>query len=92
MWVNTRFSDDADTLPKAVERWQQFRFRDIVDPAHGGGGGGARAAAAAAEHARAADGAPREDAVFRIEHEVRSLAHEACPLAKRDGPLEVAAP
>ena len=81
MWVNTRFSDDADTLPKAVERWRQFRFRDIVDPALLDGG--ARTAAA--------DGAPRDDAVFRIEHEVRSLEHEACPLAKRDGPLEAAA-
>ena len=70
-------------MPK--QRRARRQHEGDVRPARGLGGG-LRAAA------RAADGAPREDAVFRIEHEVRSLAHEACPLAKRDGPLEVAAP
>jgi hypothetical protein len=30
VWVNPRFSDDADTLEKA-RKWKQFRLKDIVD-------------------------------------------------------------
>ena len=30
VWVNPRFSDDANTLDKA-RQWQQFRFKNIVD-------------------------------------------------------------
>eukprot|EP00980_Cylindrotheca_fusiformis_P016261 scaffold4829_cov129-Cylindrotheca_fusiformis.AAC.21 len=30
VWVNPRFSDDADTLDKA-RKWKQFRMKDILD-------------------------------------------------------------
>ncbi|KAL3938879.1 MAG: hypothetical protein SGBAC_006302 [Bacillariaceae sp.] len=34
VWVNPRFSDDADTLDKA-RNWKQFRMKNIVDMSNG---------------------------------------------------------
>lgn len=53
VWVNPRFSDDADTLEKA-RKWKQFRLKDIVDMKTG-------------------------EMIMELEHEVRSLEHEAWP-------------
>jgi hypothetical protein len=53
VWVNPRFSDKADTL-EGAKKWNQFRFKDIVDMESG-------------------------ETIFELEHEIRSVEHEAWP-------------
>ena len=53
IWVNPRFSDKADTV-EGAKKWNQFRFKDIVDMDTG-------------------------NTIFELEHEIRSVEHEAWP-------------
>jgi hypothetical protein len=56
VWVNPRFSDKATDL-QGARKWQQFRFKDILDMETG-------------------------EPVFELEHEIRSVEHEAWPGSK----------
>ncbi len=53
VWVNPRFDDQAMTL-QGAKKWQQFRFKNIVDMETG-------------------------KTIFELEHEMRSIEHEAWP-------------